>query len=151
MNIGAAAEQSGVPPKTIRYYESIGLIAAADRRANNYRDYSDSDVQTLRFIHRARSLGFSVKEVGGLLALWRDRRRASHDVKALALAHVGDIDRKVAELQSMRRTLTELTERCHGDQRPECPILDDLASGDAPPRPKRHGVAANHRHAGAGR
>lgn len=151
MNIGAAAEQSSVPPKTIRYYESIGLIAAADRRANNYRDYSESDVQTLRFIHRARGLGFSVKEVASLLALWRDRRRASHDVKALALAHVGDIDRKIAELQSMRRTLTELTERCHGDERPECPILDDLAGGEAPRRSSRHGDATNHRHAGAGR
>ena len=86
MNIGSAAERSGVPPKTIRYYESIGLIAPADRRANNYRDYSESDVQTLRFIHRARSLGFSVRGVAGLLALWRDRRRTSHDVKALALA-----------------------------------------------------------------
>ncbi|HSE78244.1 MAG TPA: Cu(I)-responsive transcriptional regulator [Alphaproteobacteria bacterium] len=151
MNIGSAAERSGVPRKTIRYYESIGLIAAADRRANNYRDYSESDVQTLRFIHRARSLGFSVREVAGLLALWRDRRRASHDVKALAVAHVHDIDRKVAELQSMRRTLTELTERCHGDQRPECPILDDLAGGDVPERRRDQAAAANHRQAGAGR
>ncbi len=151
MNIGAAAEHSGVPPKTIRYYESIGLIAAADRRANNYRDYSESDVQTLRFIHRARSLGFSVKEVAGLLALWRDRRRTSHDVKALALAHVADIDRKIAELQSMRRTLTGLTERCHGDQRPECPILDDLAGDDAPARRRGDSAGADRRHAGAGR
>jgi MerR family copper efflux transcriptional regulator len=151
MNIGSAAERSGVPPKTIRYYESIGLIAAADRRANNYRDYSESDVQTLRFIHRARSLGFSVKEVAGLLALWRDRRRASHDVKALALAHVDDIDRKIAELQSMRRTLTELTERCHGDQRPECPILDDLAGGDVPERRRGQATVVDHRQAGAGR
>ena len=151
MNIGTAADQSGVPPKTIRYYESIGLIAPADRRANNYRDYSESDVQTLRFIHRARSLGFSVKEVAGLLALWRDRRRASHDVKALAVAHVHDIDRKVAELQSMRRTLTELTERCHGDQRPECPILDDLAGGDMPERRRGQAAVADHRQAGAGR
>lgn len=151
MNIGSAAERSGVPRKTIRYYESIGLIAAADRRANNYRDYSESDVQTLRFIHRARSLGFSVREVAGLLALWRDRRRASHDVKALAVAHVHDIDRKVAELQSMRRTLTELTERCHGDQRPECPILDDLAGGDVPEHRRDQAAAANHRQAGAGR
>lgn len=127
MNIGAAATRSGVPPKTIRYYEGIGLIAAADRRANNYRDYSDIDVQTLRFINRARGLGFSVKEVANLLALWRDRRRASHDVKALAVAHIADIDRKIEQLQSMRRTLIELTERCHGDHRPDCPILDDLA------------------------
>lgn len=131
MNIGTASERSGVPAKTIRYYESIGLIRPADRRGNNYRDYSESDVQTLRFISRARGLGFSVKEVGALLTLWHDKRRASHDVKALALQHVKDIDRKIAELQGMRRTLVGLTEQCHGDQRPECPILDDLASGRA--------------------
>ena len=128
MNIGTVARRSGVPPKTIRYYESIGLIHPADRRENNYRDYSDTDVQTLRFISRARRLGFSVKEVGELLALWRDKRRVSHDVKELALRHIADIDRKLAELQSVRRTLMSLTERCHGDDRPDCPILDDLAS-----------------------
>jgi MerR family copper efflux transcriptional regulator len=127
MNIGRAAEVSGVTPKTIRYYESIGLIQAADRRANNYRDYSDTDVETLRFIQRARSLGFSVKEIGELLALWRDKRRASHDVKKFAERHIADIDRKMAELAAMRRTLASLSQLCHGDSRPECPILDDLA------------------------
>jgi MerR family copper efflux transcriptional regulator len=129
MNIGAVSQRSGVPAKTIRYYESIGLIRAADRRDNNYRDYSEADVQTLRFISRARSLGFSVKEVGALLTLWHDKHRASHDVKALALRHVEEIDRKVAALQSMRRTLVGLAEQCHGDGRPDCPILEDLASG----------------------
>jgi MerR family copper efflux transcriptional regulator len=131
MNIGSASKRSGVPAKTIRYYESIGLIRPADRRQNNYRDYSDIDVQTLRFISRARGLGFSVKEVGALLTLWQDKRRASQDVKAVALRHVAAIDRKIAELQAMRRTLVMLTERCHGDDRPECPILDDLAGQDA--------------------
>lgn len=127
MNIGRAAEASGVPPKTIRYYESIGLIRSADRRANNYRDYSDIDVETLRFIHRARTLGFSVKEISDLLTLWRDKQRASQDVKELAQRHIEDIDRKMAELASMRRTLAHLVHRCHGDARPDCPILDDLA------------------------
>ena len=131
MNIGTASERSGVPAKTIRYYESIGLIRTADRRDNNYRDYSDNDVQTLRFISRARRLGFSVKEVGALLTLWHDKRRASQDVKALALRHVEEIDRKVAELQAMRRTLVGLADQCHGDARPDCPILDDLAGGAA--------------------
>ncbi len=131
MNIGTAAERSGVAPKTIRYYESINLISRAERRANNYRDYSIQDVQILRFIHRARELGFSVKAVGDLIALWRDRKRASHDVKALALRHIGEIERKIEELRAMRVTLQELTERCHGDARPECPILADLAGGDA--------------------
>jgi len=127
MNIGRAAEVSGVSPKTIRYYESIGLIQAAERRSNNYRDYSEADVETLRFIQRARRLGFSVKEIGELLALWRDKRRASHDVKEFAQRHIADIDRKMAELAGMRRTLAQLSALCHGDSRPECPILDDLA------------------------
>ena len=135
MNIGTASDRSGVPAKTIRYYESIGLIKAADRRGNNYRDYSDTDVQTLRFISRARGLGFSVKEVGALLALWHDKRRASHDVKSLALRHVEEIDRKILELQGMRHTLIHLTEQCHGDTRPDCPILEDLARGKATAAP----------------
>lgn len=143
MNIGTASRRSGVPAKTIRYYESIGLIRPADRRDNNYRDYSDDDVQTLRFISRARGLGFSVKEVGALLTLWHDKRRASHDVKALAVRHIADIDRKIQELESMRRTLVGLTERCHGDDRPSCPILDDLAgaitdAGEDGPARERH-------------
>jgi MerR family copper efflux transcriptional regulator len=127
MNIGMAAERAGVPAKTIRYYESIGLIKSAGRRANNYRDYDDSDVATLRFVARARKLGFSVKQVSALLALWRDRRRSSHAVKTVALEHVAEIDQRLAELQSMRRLLLELIEHCHGDARPDCPILDDLA------------------------
>lgn len=127
MNIGQAAEQSGVPAKTIRYYESVGLIPQAQRGGNGYRDYGERDIQTLRFIQRARSLGFSVKDVENLLALWHDRSRASADVKALAEKHVAEIERKIAELDSIRRTLLQLTVCCHGDDLPDCPILDDLA------------------------
>jgi MerR family copper efflux transcriptional regulator len=127
MKIGEAATASGVAAKTIRYYESIGLVQPADRRGNNYRDYSDDDVQTLLFIQRARNLGFSVREVGDLLSLWRDRRRASARVKTLAETHIADIDRRMEELSGMRRTLTRLVHACHGDARPDCPILDDLA------------------------
>jgi MerR family transcriptional regulator, copper efflux regulator len=127
MNIGRAAEASGVAPKTIRYYESIGLIQPAERRTNNYRDYSTTDVETLRFVQRGRGLGFSMKEIADLLALWRDKGRASHKVKIVAERHISDIDRRMAELAAMRRTLSHLMRLCHGDARPECPILDDLA------------------------
>lgn len=130
MNIGDAASRSGVPAKTIRYYESIGLIDPAERTATGYRVYSTRDVQTLRFIQRARNLGFSVKQVGELLALWQDRSRSSADVKALARAHLAEIDQRMAELQSMRETLTHLMARCHGDDRPDCPILADLAGAE---------------------
>jgi Cu(I)-responsive transcriptional regulator len=127
MQIGTVARKSGIPAKTIRYYESVGLIDQAPRTSGGYRAYEERDVATLRFIQRARSLGFSVADVGDLLALWRDTDRQSADVKAVATRHVAEIDRKVAELQGMRRTLTDLVERCHGDDRPDCPILDDLA------------------------
>ncbi len=127
MNIGTVAEKSGVPAKTIRYYESIGLIPPATRAGNGYRNYDRADVETLRFIQRARRLGFSVKDVGGLLGLWWDMQRASADVKALALSHIEEVDRRIAEMESIRRTLIDLTDRCHGDDRPECPILEDLA------------------------
>lgn len=129
MNIGAAAKRSGVPAKTIRYYEEIGLIPKAARTAGGYRDYSDQDVEMLRFIHRSRDLGFPVKEVAELLALWRDRSRSSAQVKELALHRIADIDTKIAELKSIRQTLTDLARRCHGDDRPDCPILEDLAQG----------------------
>lgn len=140
MNIGTVADRAGVTSKTIRYYESIGLIDPARRTESGYRVYDERDVQTLRFVHRARSLGFSVSEVADLLALWRDRNRASADVKGLARQHLKDIDRKIAGLQGMRDTLLNLMERCHGDERPDCPILDDLAgaqpvSGEGARRP----------------
>lgn len=127
MNISEAARKSGVPAKTIRYYEGIGLIAAPPRSDGGYRVYSERDVETLRFIQRARSLGFSVKDVSDLLALWHDRSRASAEVKALAQRHVVDIERKIAELEGMRATLASLVSRCHGDDRPDCPILEKLA------------------------
>ena len=129
MNIGEAAQDSGVPSKTIRYYESIGLVPPAHRTDSGYRIYDISDVERLRFILRARSLGFTVRDVGRLLDLWNDRERASAEVKALAISHMHEIDRKIAELRSMRETLRDLSERCHGDDRPECPILDRLAGG----------------------
>jgi MerR family transcriptional regulator, copper efflux regulator len=134
MNIGAAAERSGMPPKTIRYYESVGLIAPAERRGNGYRDYSDKDVATLRFVHRARGLGFTIEECRELLALYRDRGRASSEVKRMALDRVSTIDSKIGELQGMRAALLTLAHRCHGDDRPDCPILEDLASATEPAR-----------------
>lgn len=131
MNISQAARLSGVPAKTIRYYESIDLIPEADRTAGGYRVYSDKDVARLRFIHHARRLGFSVKDVADLLALWADRSRASADVKAVAARRVEEIDAKIAELTSIRDTLLHLMDRCHGDERPDCPILDGLADASS--------------------
>lgn len=133
MQIGSAARLSGVPAKTIRYYESIGLIDPAPRSDGGYREYHERDVETLRFIQRARSLGFSVEMVANLLALWKHRERKSAQVKQVANQHLEAIDRKISELQGMRRVLTDLIERCHGDDRPDCPILDDLAAGSAVP------------------
>ena len=130
MNIGAAAEATGVPSKTIRYYESIGLIPPATRAENGYRHYTDFDIETLKFIQRTRHLGFSVKDVGGLLALWHDKDRTSASVKALALNHISDVEQRIQELDTIRKTLIDLTERCHGDDRPECPILDEFATSD---------------------
>lgn len=127
MNIGQAADRSGVPAKTIRYYESIGLIRPADRTDGNYRDYDDSSVRILQFLKRARSFGFSIEDCRELLSLYLDRGRSSADVKAMAQRRVDEIDRKILELQALRTTLGSLVERCHGDERPDCPILDDLA------------------------
>src|SRR5690606_24452374 len=126
-NIGEAAKRSGVSAKMIRHYESLRLLRVPKRTASGYRVYDDSDVHTLRFIRRARDLGFSVKEVARLLALWQDRNRARAEVRQVAQAHITALDKKIAELQDMRRTLEPLVKHCHGDSRPECPILDDLA------------------------
>lgn len=131
MNIGEAARISGVPAKTIRYYESIGLIPAASRSESGYRSFGQRDIDTLRFVQRARSLGFSVKDVARLLDLWRNRSRESIRVKTLATEQIGEIDRKIVELRSMRDTLQHLAEQCHGDDRPDCPILDGLAGDTA--------------------
>jgi MerR family transcriptional regulator, copper efflux regulator len=126
MNIGTAAEKSGLPPKTIRYYEDIGLLRP-DRGGNGYRDYSMADVHRLRFLQRSRSLGFSVEECRQLLSLYADSGRESAEVKALAESKLAEIDRKLAELAGLRATLGQLIEACHGDHRPDCPILDGLA------------------------
>lgn len=125
-SIGQAAAISGITAKMIRHYEQLGLIPKAARTLGDYRVYSSSDLHTLRFIRRARNLGFSIEEIGALLGLWHNRRRASAEVKRLALKHVADLDRKIDELQSMRASLAKLASHCHGDDRPECPILDDL-------------------------
>ena len=129
MNIGQAAEASGVSAKMIRYYESIGLIPKTVRTEAGYRVYSDNDVHTLGFIRRARDLGFSVEQIGELVTLWRDRDRASTDVKRIALEHVDILERKARELQEMAATLRHLAKHCHGDERPECPIIDGLEGG----------------------
>ena len=126
-DIGEAAAASGVSAKMIRHYESLGLLKQPKRTDGGYRIYDESDVHTLRFVRRARDLGFSVKEIERLLGLWQNRRRASADVRRIAQHHIGNLDRKIEELQSMRRTLVKLIHDCHGDQRPDCPILDDLA------------------------
>jgi len=136
MNIGEAALASGVSAKMIRYYEKIDLIADAKRTDAGYRIYTDQDVATLRFIRRARDLGFSVEEMSTLLALWRDKNRASAEVKRIAEDHVADIERRIGELESMARTLRHLASHCHGDERPDCPILDDLGR---PTRPEAAG------------
>ncbi len=130
MNISQAAEQSGLPPKTIRYYEDIGLVEPARRRDNGYRDYAERDVHLLRFLHRARDLGFSVADCRSLLSLYTDGDRHSADVKAIALNRIAEIDRKIAELGEMRTALAMLADKCHGDERPDCPILDDFAADD---------------------
>ena len=129
MNIGQAAKHSGLTAKMIRYYESIDLLAAARRTDAGYRAYTDEDVHVLRFIRRARDLGFAVADIGELLALWHDQGRASADVKRIALGHVAALERKIAELQGMVDTLRMLAAHCHGDARPDCPILTDLDAG----------------------
>ncbi len=127
MNIGEAARATGISAKMIRYYEEIGLIGRADRSASNYRSFDARDVNELRFVKRARSLGFSVKEITRLLSLWRDRQRPSREVKAIAERHVADLEARIAEMQAMADTLRDLSRCCAGDDRPDCPILTDLA------------------------
>ena len=128
MNIGHASKASGVSQRMIRHYEKIGLIPAAARRDRGYRDYSDADVHRLRFIANARDLGFPIEEIRKLLDLWSDRGRASSEVKALAESRAADLGRKADALQAMRHALLDLATRCHGDDRPDCPIIAQLAS-----------------------
>jgi len=129
--IGEAARASGVSAKMVRHYESLGLLGEVARTDAGYRQYSAADIHTLRFIRRGRDLGFSMAEIAELVSLWRDRSRASGDVKQIAQQHLTDLDARIAAMQAMRQTLRALLQHCHGDHRPDCPILDDLA-GQAP-------------------
>lgn len=142
-NIGQAAALSGVSTKMLRHYEVLGLLPKVARSLSGYRQYGPNEVHTLRFIRRARDLGFGIEEIRALLELWQDRRRASAGVKRIAQTHVRDLDRRIAEMQAMKRTLEALADSCHGDERADCPILDDLASPPA--------VAAAPRRTGATR
>lgn len=143
MNIGDTARVSGVSAKMIRHYEQIGLIPRAKRTDSGYRTYNGNDVHTLRFIRQARGLGFSIKQIEELLNLWRNQRRPSSKVKALAVAHIDELDARIRELEAMKQTLQELAAHCHGDERPECPILDRLAapSSVATPRAARKDIS----------
>jgi len=131
MNIGEAAKISGVNAKLIRHYESIGIIPKANRTDSGYRTYSEADVHVLSFVKRARTLGFSMKEIKKLISLWRNKTRASSEVKSLVLKHIEEMEQKIQELQAMVKTLKHLSKNCHGDHRPDCPILNDLASPQA--------------------
>ena len=146
MNIGQASKASGVSTKMIRYYDEIGLVRPASRTESNYREFDEREVNELRFIRRARSLGFSMPEITQLLSLWRDRERPSREVKAIAEKHVNELDARIAEMQTMADTLRHLSHCCAGDDRPDCPILADLALPDArqPPAEKKRGKAKTH-------
>ncbi|MES2362438.1 MAG: Cu(I)-responsive transcriptional regulator [Pseudomonadota bacterium] len=127
--IGSAASLSGVSAKMVRHYESLGLLAAVSRTDSGYRQYSEADVRTLQFIKRSRDMGFSMAEIAELVSLWHNRRRASASVKRIAQKHVDDLAQRIEAMQAMQRTLSSLMAHCHGDNRPDCPILDDLAGG----------------------
>ncbi|HEY9396621.1 MAG TPA: Cu(I)-responsive transcriptional regulator [Burkholderiales bacterium] len=126
-SIGQAAERADVSVKMVRYYEAIGLVPRASRTQGGYRLYTENDIHQLVFIRRARALGFTIDEIGKLLALWRNKRRASAEVKRLALSHIDALEEKIAELEAMRDSLRHLARHCHGDERPDCPILEELA------------------------
>ena len=132
MNIGQASKASGVTTKMIRYYDEIGLVRPSARTDANYREYDEREINELRFIRRARSLGFSMPEITQLLSLWRDRERPSREVKAIAEKHVNELDARIAEMQTMADTLRHLSHCCAGDDRPDCPILADLTGGRSP-------------------
>lgn len=147
MNIGQASKASGVSAKMIRHYERVGLFPEVARSDTGYRQYASSDVETLRFIRRARDLGFPVDAIRDLLLLWQDRCRPSRQVKALAQAHIDELEEKLQELQAMKATLEHLVDHCHGDDRPECPILDTLESDGSLPRADAR-PGGSHQHAG---
>ncbi len=132
VNIGTAAELSGISAKMVRHYESLGLLTRVARTDSGYRQYSEADVHTLRFIKRSRDLGFSMAEIAELVALWQNRRRTSANVKRIAQKHVAELAARIEAMQAMQRTLQQLLHHCHGDERPDCPILDDLASQSSP-------------------
>lgn len=136
MNIGQASKATGVSTKMIRYYDEIGLVRPSSRTESNYREFDEREINELRFIRRARSLGFSMPEITQLLSLWRDRDRPSREVKAIADKHLGDLDARIAEMQAMAETLRHLSHCCAGDDRPDCPILADLTGGRPPAEPK---------------
>jgi len=133
--IGTAARRAGVSPRMVRHYESLGLLAPVARTEAGYRQYSEADIHALRFIRRARDLGFSMPEIATLLGLWQDKQRASASVKQIAQTHIDDLQQRIAAMQAMQRTLAQLVSCCAGDARPDCPILDDLAAND-PPAPR---------------
>jgi len=137
LNIGQAAAASGVSAKMIRHYEDVGMLPAAKRTESGYRQYVDADVQTLRFIRHSRDLGFSLPEITQLLSLWQNRRRSSRQVRDLAQAHIKELDEKLKELRAVKATLEHLVHCCHGDDRPDCPIIETL-QGDAPVTPQTH-------------
>jgi Cu(I)-responsive transcriptional regulator len=128
VNIGEAAKASGVSAKMIRHYESIGLVPSAGRTHSGYRTYTESDLHRLRFVKRARNLGFSIKQIEALLALWGDRRRSSAKVKALTQQHITDLETRIAEMEAMKQALQHLAHQCHGDERPDCPIIEELSA-----------------------
>ena len=131
LNIGETARRSGVSAKMIRHYESLGLLPAVPRTDAGYRQYGEKEVHTLSFIRRARDLGFSIAEIAELLRLWQNKRRASADVKRIALAHVADLERRIAQMAAMKQTLAHLAQCCQGNDRPDCPILTGLESGES--------------------
>lgn len=137
MNIGQASERSGVSAKMIRYYESVGLLPSAARRANGYRDYGDQEVAVLQFVRRTRDLGFSLDEVSTLLALWSNKKRPSREVKRMAERHIADLEHRMSEMRTVMKTLRDLAKTCHGDERSDCPILDDFAAPKTPATQRR--------------
>jgi Cu(I)-responsive transcriptional regulator len=149
MNIGQAAQASGVTAKMIRYYESIGLMPPSPRSEAGYRRYGEQDLHLLRFIRQARRLGFGIDQIRQLLALWQDRGRSSAQVKALAQSHVDELNQRIGELVAMRDTLSHLAVHCHGDDRPDCPILEGIAAADLPCHAGHSGASASEQCAGA--